>query len=204
MVCTGKLGSLVETHVYLVGQVDRDPCWVPGSGQLLVIGSTELITIKSVEMPVPSKLGLASTIGAWWRHLHQWLRLPVCLVRTDVPFSYCISLCYVSYFFMFPLIPFPPSSSVPLCPYDPHDSSVWIKTWRDFICTRVLLQDVCLETCSKEFWEISRCSFNISLSFPGATRLFSLVVLGLRPGGSSFPTHVSWSHLSVPALIIQR
>lgn len=128
VVCTGKLGSLIETHVYLVGQktlLNRDPCWVLGSGQLLVIGSwlsynsanTELITIKPVEMPVPSKLGLASTICAWWRHLHQWLRLSVCLVRTNVPFSYCISLCYVSYFFMFPLILFPPSSSVPLCPY---------------------------------------------------------------------------------------
>lgn len=136
VICPGKLRSLIDTHVYLVGQktlLNRDPCRALGSWQLLVIGSwlsynsanTELITIKSGEMPVPSKLGLASTICAWWRHLHQWLCLPVCLVRTNVPFNYCISLCYVSYFFMFPLIPFPPSSSVHMSTVSLNQNLAW-------------------------------------------------------------------------------
>lgn len=88
----GKLGSLVETGAYLVLQktlLNRRPCRALGSGQLLVMGSwmtynsanTEWITIKSVGRPVPSKLGLASTICAWWRHLRQWLRLPVWVVQ---------------------------------------------------------------------------------------------------------------------------
>lgn len=156
--------GITDRNRYLPGRTERIGALV-GTGQLLVVDSRSsansgLIILKTVQMLVPSKMDMAFTICAWRRHFHHVCLMSVCLSSwTNIPFNYCLSWCYMSHFLLSPLILFPSfsSSSTASC-FFAHDSSAWIAPWCDYICTCVLLENVCLETRSKGFGEISRHS----------------------------------------------
>lgn len=146
--------------------------WALGTAQLLVVDSRSiansgLITLKTIEMPVPSKLDMAFTICAWWRHLHHIclsVKLDKCtiylLFKLMLPVTFPYVSCHsVSVFFLLLL-------STALSPFF-HDnrqfeSLLGVITFAHVSCWRTFV----LKPAQKDF------DFDISLSFLFITRPF--------------------------------